>query len=29
LGWGSNRMDEPQFDAFDQFRASVGVNKGF
>ncbi|HSC86092.1 MAG TPA: BamA/TamA family outer membrane protein [Polyangiaceae bacterium] len=29
LAWGSNRMDEPAFDPFNQFRFSAGINKGF
>jgi hypothetical protein len=29
LAWGSNRMDEPVFVPFDQFRLAIGVNRGF
>jgi len=29
LGWGSNRFDDPSFDPFNQFRLSIGVNRGF
>jgi hypothetical protein len=29
LGWGSSRLDAPSFDPFDQFRLTIGVNKGF
>jgi len=29
LGWGSSRFDEPSFDPFDQFRLSLGINRGF
>lgn len=29
LGWGSNRLDADSFDPFNQFRATIGVNKGF
>lgn len=29
VGWGSNRFDEPSFDPFNQFRFTLGINKGF
>lgn len=29
IGFGSNRLDAPSFDAFDQFRFTVGINQGF
>lgn len=29
LGWGSNRLDEPSFDPFQQFRLTAGLQKGF
>lgn len=29
IGWGSNRLSAPRFDPFDQFRLTVGINRGF
>lgn len=29
MGWGSNRLDEPDFIPFDQLRFTIGINRGF
>lgn len=29
IGWGSNRLSAPNFEPFDQFRLTLGINRGF